>query len=411
MSLVRGDTAVSAKTQYERFTPSSESFDKLPLELMEIIILLIDMSTLCALRTTCRFLARCTHYYFVDKYIHTASIDFSKAALDRVKRLARRPESASMLTTLVVKPADRKFDSSGFGAGIDWKSLKDGALDMSQSAVREWVDALRCLDYEALAIAMLVIKVTRIPAESLDLHTVDFWDLDSNYKTFPQRNRVDQVFPAPSRDRRPRSAPWAHLQSLTLTNILHVDHGDRFASLLASARALKSPKLAGIPDDFSFKVLSSLANPFRLERLEISGMHRTPIQMPAFLNALRKHRHTLKKLVVSDSTLHDDARWSHVFRTLRQGRFGRFAMRLPAHSSRGRCTITVGTALTATAAAARVRLTLSPTTECTTEQLGIRVRVCGGSSGDLRRGQSYGIPAIIPPLIRLVTSSSSLFVL
>jgi hypothetical protein len=141
--------------------------------------------------------------------MHTASIDFSKAALDRVKRLARHPESASMLTTLVVKPADRKSESSGFGGGLDWKRLGNSALDMNQDAVRDWVDALRCLsnsrvvrtgrsrarnlsirwdpgrsglkDYEALAIAMLFINVTKIPVESLDLCTVDFWDLDSNY--------------------------------------------------------------------------------------------------------------------------------------------------------------------------------------------------------------------------------------
>ncbi|KAL3441183.1 hypothetical protein BJX65DRAFT_314068 [Aspergillus insuetus] len=88
----------------------------------------------------------------------------------------------------------------------------------------------------------------------------------------------------------------------------------------ASARALKSLKLAGVPGDFS-KVLSSRANHFQLERLEISGMHRAPIQMSTFLSALRKHRRTLKKLTVFDSTLHDDARWSDVFRTLRRGGF------------------------------------------------------------------------------------------
>jgi hypothetical protein len=43
--------------------------------------------------------------------------------------------------------------------------------------------------------------------------------------------------------------------------------------------------------------------------------------MPAFLNALRKHRRTLKKLALSDAALHDDARWVQVFQTLRQGGF------------------------------------------------------------------------------------------
>ncbi|CEN61712.1 hypothetical protein ASPCAL08362 [Aspergillus calidoustus] len=168
---------------------------------------------------------------------------------------------------------------------------------------------------------MLFLKVVGIPVESLDLHTVDFWELESAGETFPKQNRIDRVFPSPSRNKRTRPAPWAHLQSLALTNILHIDHGARFANLLASARALKSLKLAGVPDGFSFKVLSSCANRFQLERLEISGMHRTPIQMPAFLNALRKHRRTLRKLALSDSTLHDHARWSEIFRTLRQGGF------------------------------------------------------------------------------------------
>ncbi|CEN61713.1 hypothetical protein ASPCAL08363 [Aspergillus calidoustus] len=134
MSLVRGDTVDYAKTQYITLTPSSESFAQLPLELVEAIALLLDMATLCALRATCRFLARYTHYYFVNNYLHTASIDFSKAALDRVRRLARHPESAAMITTLVVKPVDRKCERSGFGAGIDWKRRQDGAIDLTQDA-------------------------------------------------------------------------------------------------------------------------------------------------------------------------------------------------------------------------------------------------------------------------------------
>jgi hypothetical protein len=77
--------------------------------------------------------------------MHTASIDFSNGALDRDERLARHPESASMLTTLVVKPVERKLDTAGFGAGLYWKRLDIGALDMNQDAVRNWVDALRCL--------------------------------------------------------------------------------------------------------------------------------------------------------------------------------------------------------------------------------------------------------------------------
>jgi hypothetical protein len=36
-----------------------------------------------------------------------------------------------MITTLVVKPVNRKSETSGFGAGIDWKRYKDGARYMN----------------------------------------------------------------------------------------------------------------------------------------------------------------------------------------------------------------------------------------------------------------------------------------
>ncbi|KAJ0418113.1 hypothetical protein BJY00DRAFT_315327 [Aspergillus carlsbadensis] len=332
MSLVRGDTADYAKTQYGRLAPSSGSFDNLPLELVEAIALFLDVATLCALRATCRFLTRCTHYYFMDRCLHTASIDFSKAALRRVRRLARHPESASMITTLVVTPGDCRLETAGFGAGLNWKRAGHGALDLNQPAVRDWVNALRCLvncravrtssrrvcrlnfqwtserptlkDYEALAIAMLFIKVARIPVALLDLHTVDIWERDHCYETFPKQKHLDHVFPVPSPRRRTRSPPWAQLQSLSLTNKLYIDHGDRFAALLASARALKSLKLAGVPASFDFNVLSARANRFRLEHLELSCMHHLPAnQLPAFLNALRTSRRTLKSLALSDSTL------------------------------------------------------------------------------------------------------------
>ncbi|KAJ0421516.1 hypothetical protein BJY00DRAFT_312121 [Aspergillus carlsbadensis] len=140
--------------------PSAGSFEKLPVELVELIATFLDDDALFTFRTTCRYIARCTHFYFVRTHLAVLCTDLSTRSFNRLENLAADPDMVRHVETLVVKqqkqistwtkPSERpkkrtRWRGPRIGNGLVWKRLESGLLDLDQEAVLAWHRMLRRL--------------------------------------------------------------------------------------------------------------------------------------------------------------------------------------------------------------------------------------------------------------------------
>ncbi|KAL3486932.1 hypothetical protein BJX62DRAFT_241511 [Aspergillus germanicus] len=144
------------------------SFEKLPVELMEIIAQSLNHGALLAFRITVTILpdAR-THLDFVRNHLNTISTDLSRTSLENIQKLVEGQEIARSIHTIIVKPQDMtsiwvksgerakaaktRYTKPSLGKGFTWRRLESGFIDLDQRVVTAWQETLcrlpRCLSF------------------------------------------------------------------------------------------------------------------------------------------------------------------------------------------------------------------------------------------------------------------------
>ncbi|KAL2825872.1 hypothetical protein BJY01DRAFT_256146 [Aspergillus pseudoustus] len=164
MAPISEQTTNESKSQLETAAPGAGSFENCPVEVIETIARFLDDEAIFAFRSTCRYVAKYTHSYFAQRYMHTIPTDFFTESLERLRQISMDPDFASSTKTLVVKPTDVNqpavfpreevivslrrqprllpCEQDILGEGFRWDHLENGFLDLDQQAVGTWCEML-----------------------------------------------------------------------------------------------------------------------------------------------------------------------------------------------------------------------------------------------------------------------------
>ncbi|KAL4959005.1 uncharacterized protein BDV14DRAFT_207163 [Aspergillus stella-maris] len=109
---------------------------ELPPELLLEIRQYLDVSTLCSLRVTCKFLYACTLHQFGKTYLKTIQSDLSLSSLQRLEGLTRNPRLCPYVHSLDITGGN----SDILGIGLEWERP---ALGLPLSTPQKSIQRLR----------------------------------------------------------------------------------------------------------------------------------------------------------------------------------------------------------------------------------------------------------------------------